>query len=123
MPFVKGQSGNPKGRVPNAAKNLTKTNRELRQEEFMAMVRKFKPHLSTAVKIAVEIMNNREANESSRLRASALIISTYKDLLKDLYSIQYDEEQAEEIQPAIKENQTVFSLKIVGIDEEEEKAA
>lgn len=120
MPFVKGQSGCPTGRPPNAARNLTKTNRELRQDEFMAMVRKFKPHLSAAVKIAVEIMNNREANESSRLRASALIISTYKDLLKDLYSIQYDEEQAEEIQPV---SNAVFSLRMINGDEEVSKAA
>lgn len=107
----KGQSGNPEGR-PKILDKDKKTNKELRSDEFMSLVRKFKPHLSKAVKAAVDILENKEASESGKLRASALIIQTYKDLVKELYDFRYDEDEGEEIQEQNK--MATFSLRMIG---------
>jgi hypothetical protein len=64
----------------------------------------------------VKILDNKEANDQNKLRASALIISTYKDLVKELYDYKYDNEEAEEIQ---QKNAPVFSLKMITGDEKE----
>lgn len=110
----KGVSGNPDGR-PKVLDKDKKTNRTQRQQEFMGLVRKFKPHLAKAVKAAVDILDNPEASESGKLRSSALILQTYKDLVKELYDFRYDEEEAEEIQQS---NAPVFSLKMISGDTE-----
>ena len=89
---------NRKGRPVGKSQSKNKTNRELRQDEFLTLVRKFKPHLTKAVQAAVVILDNNKSSESGKLRASALIIQTYKDLLKDLYDYRYDEEEGNKIQ-------------------------
>ena len=107
-------AGRPK-RDPNAEK---KTNRVLRQEEFLSMVRKFKPHLSKAIKSAVDILDDKDAADQNKLKASALIISTYKTLISELYDYRYDEEEGEEVQS---NSAPVFSLRMISGDEEEAK--
>ncbi len=101
------RNGRPLGR------SKSKSNRQLRQDEFLSLVRKFKPHLTKAVQAAVTILDSDKATESGKLRASALIISTYKDLLKDLYDYRYDEEDGEEIQEKLPD----FSLTMIEDDE------
>lgn len=108
-------AGRPK-RDPNAEK---KTNRELRSEEFMSLVRRFRPHLSKAIKAAVEVIDNEKAADQNKLKASALIISTYRDLISQLYDYRYDDEEGEEVQENPKA--PVFSLKMIGVEEEEPK--
>lgn len=108
------ESPNSQGRPKEISKDK-KTNRTQRQQEFMGLVRKFKPHLAKAVKAAVDILDNPEASESGKLRSSALILQTYKDLVKELYDFRYDEEEAEEIQQS---NAPVFSLKMISGDTE-----
>lgn len=98
---------NRQGRPRKDGTEEKKTNRELRSTEFMHMVRKFKPHLSKAVKAAVDILDNDKASESGKLKASALIIATYKDLVKELYDYRYDDEDGDEIQ---QDNRPTFSL-------------
>ena len=91
-----------------------KSNRVLRQEELLSLVRKFKPLQTKAIQAASKILDNKESNDASKLRASALIISTYKELLKDLYDYRYDEEPADSVTedpPAPK-----FSLKMLEDD-------
>lgn len=105
---------NPSGRPKKIFDKEKRTNRELRSEEFMGLVRKFRPHLTKAIQAAVKILDNKEANDQNKLKASALIISTYKDLVKELYDYRYDEEEAEEIQ---EKNSPVFSLKIINNEE------
>jgi len=91
-----------------------KSNRVLRQEELLSLVRKFKPIQTKAIQAAVKILDNAEANDNSKLRAAALLIETHRALLKDLYDYRYDEEPAEAITedpPAPK-----FSLKMLEED-------
>lgn len=112
------ESPNKAGR-PKVLDKDKKTNRTQRQEEFMSLVRKFKPHIAKAVKAAVSILESETASESGKLRASALILQTYQDLVKSLYDYRYDEEEAEEIQQS---NAPVFSLKIINNEESETKS-
>lgn len=97
---------NRKGRPVGKSQSKNKTNRELRQDEFLTLVRKFKPHLTKAVQAAVAILDNDKSSESGKLRASALIIQTYKDLLKDLYDYRYDEEEGNKIQEELPSSHT-----------------
>ena len=107
-------SPNPAGR-PKILDKDKKTNRTQRQEEFMSLVRKFKPHIAKAVKAAVSILESETASESGKLRASALILQTYQDLVKSLYDYRYDEEEAEEIQQS---NAPILSLTMVKTNQE-----
>ena len=111
------ESPNQKGR-PRVLDKDKKTNRTLRQDEFMSLVRKFRPHLSKAIRAATTILDDDSASESGKLRASALIISTYKDLISQVFDYRYDDEEAEEIQ---QNNAPIFSLRMIG-KEEEDKA-
>lgn len=107
---------NPNGRPKRVLEKEKRTNRAARADEFLMLVRKFRPHLTKAVQAAVGILDNKEANDQNKLRASALIISTYKDLISSLYDKAYDEDEAQDIQ---EKNATVFSLKMIGTDEKE----
>lgn len=109
MAFVKGVSGNPSGR-PVKDQNKVKTNRERREETLLALVRKFSPHVSKAVLTASRMMDNEKASEQNRLRAAALILQTYKDLVKDVYNKDYDSDEGEAIQ---ENNGPVFSLRLL----------
>jgi len=100
---------------PVKDRSEVKTNRELRADQFMLLVRKFRPHLSKAVQVAVTVMNNEKATDTNRLRAAAFIIQTNKELIKELYDYRYDDEGGEEIQ----ESGSVFSLKIIENDTED----
>jgi hypothetical protein len=93
------------------------TNRSLRQKALLEMVRKFRPIQAKAIAAAVDILDNKEASENGKLRSAALIIQTYKDLVKDVYDYRYDDEEAEEMQ---KDTQPTFSLRMINT---EDKAA
>lgn len=110
-----GVSGNPNGR-PRTLDKEKRTNKELRNEALLSLVRRLRPYQSKAIQAAVTILENKESNESNKLRASAMILTLYKDLLKDLYHKDYDMDEGEEMQ---ENNGVVFSLKVVN---EEEKA-
>jgi hypothetical protein len=88
----RNQHGRPK-RDPEAER---KTNREIKADLLLQLCRKLRPHLTKAVGTAVEIMGDQEANDQNRLKASALIIATYKDLVKDVYA--HDDDLGEEMQ-------------------------
>lgn len=111
--WEKGKSANPAGR-PRVINPEKKTNKEIKAETLLHLVRKFRPHLTKAINAAVEILDNKESAESSKLRASALIIQTYRELVKDVYSI--DEDEGEEIQESNK--MPSFSLHVLKNTEE-----
>ena len=92
------------------------SNKDIRNREFISLIRKLKPHLTSSVKTLMEINESKDASDQNKLKASALIIQLYKDLIKDVYSTDYDEQEGEEIQPANKA--TIFSLTMVKNNEE-----
>lgn len=109
--WEKGQSANPNGR-PRTIDKDKKTNREIRGETLLHLVRKFRPHLTKAINAAVNILDDKDASESGKLRASALIITTYRELVKDVYDLKYDDEEGTEIQEQNK--MPTFSLRMIG---------
>jgi len=108
--WTPGVSGCPTGRPRKTLDKEKKTNREIRSEELLSLTRKFKPHLAKAIKAAIDILDNKQATESGKLRASALIIQTYRELIKDTYDYKYDNEEADEVQQSAA---PVFSLRML----------
>lgn len=106
------QSPNPAGR-PIGDPREKMSNREIRTRSMLQLLRKFSPHQSKAIMAAVKIMDNTEASDQNKLKASALIIQTYRELLNEVYSKDYDDDQGEEIQ----DNSPIFSLRMLGTDE------
>ena len=109
MAFVKGVSGNPEGRrkLIDAEKP---TNRALRERAFLEMVRRFRPLQSKAIAAAVSILDNKESSENGKLRSAALIIQTYKELIKETYDYKYDDSEGTPMQ---EDNKPVFSLHMI----------
>lgn len=66
------------------------------QSELSSLIRRFRPHQSAAIAAAMKIMGNEESADANKLRASALIISTYQSLLKDLGALPEDETETVE---------------------------
>lgn len=92
------------------------SNKDIRNREFISLIRKLKPHLVPSVKIVMSVLESEKSTDQNKLKAGALIIQLYKDLVKDVYSTDYDEQEGEEIQPANKA--TIFSLTMVKNDKE-----
>lgn len=67
------------------------TRRAQVQSELSSLIRRFRPLQTEAIKSAMKVMGNPSAADANVLRASALIISTYQSLLKDLNNIGEDE--------------------------------
>ncbi len=119
-----GWKGPPGSRNTNGRpKMLTlpkRTNREIRQDELLNLLRKFKPLMTKSVQTAYKIMEDSEASDQNKLKASALLIQTYRQLLLDTFDYRYDEEKADEVQ---EQNVPVFSLKMINTEDAEEKIA
>lgn len=86
------------------------TNREIRQREFLSLLRKIKPHAASAIARAASIMNNKEASHQNVLKAAVILLQQYRETMEAVYDKEYDEDAGEEIQ---QNNSPVFSLKIV----------
>ena len=109
MAFVKGVSGNAAGR-PKVVDAEKPTNRTLREKALLELVRKFRPLQGKAIAAAVNILDDKLASENGKLRSAALIIQTYKDLLKETYDYRYDSDDATPMQ---EDNKPVFSLHMI----------
>lgn len=107
---------NRAGRPKKSEQQEKKTNRQLRQDALLSLVRKFSGIQTKAIQAAVKVLDNEQANDASKLRAAALIIETHRALLKDLYDYRYDDEPAD----AISEDPPapVFSLRLVEDEEQ-----
>ncbi len=110
MAFVKGVSGNPNGRPRKDG--TSKTNKDLRTEELESMLNKLKPGMGKAIRCATQIIEDNASTESGKLRASALVITTYKELIKELYSEKYDADEGKELDEE-DDKAPVFSLRII----------
>ena len=89
-----------------------KSNKELRTEELEGILNKLKPGMGKAIKCANEIIESKESSEAGKLRASALVIQTYKELIKELYSEKYDESEGQEL-AGEDETKPIFSLTMI----------
>lgn len=105
-----GSSPNPNGRPRKDG--LGKTNKDLRTEELESMLNKLKPGMGKAIKCATQIIDDKESTESGKLRASALVITTYKELIKELYSEKYDADEGKELEGE-DDKAPVFSLRMI----------
>jgi len=112
--WEKGTSGNSAGR-PRQLDKDKKTNRELRNESLMQLCRRLKPHIGKAVMAAAGLLSDEKASESGKLRAAALLITTYQGLIKDVYALEYADEEGEELQQS---NAPVYSLRVIENSEE-----
>jgi hypothetical protein len=108
---------NLNGRPTKSDKPLT--NKQIREREFLSLLRKVKPLLAPAIATAFKISQNEDGKDVDKLKASALIIGLYKELLGDAYDMKYDEQDAEEVQPTNKS--PVFSLTMISGGKEIEK--
>jgi hypothetical protein len=108
---------NLNGRPAKPDKPLT--NKQLREREFLSLLRKVKPLLAPAIATAFKISQSAEGKDVDKLKASALIIGLYKELLGDAYNFKYDEEEGQELQPTTKA--PVFSLTMLKNTDEDKK--
>jgi len=99
---------NRSGRIKGASEM---SRRALKDRELISLLRKIKPHMAESIMTAAKIMKSDQAADANKLKASALLISVYKELLKDAYDGD-DESEGTEIQS----NGPVFSLTMVKND-------
>lgn len=111
MAFVKGDARINRNGRPLVVDAEKPTNKSLRNKAFLQLLRKFAPLQTKAVQTAVNIMENEKSSEAGKLKASALIITTYQQLLKETYNYLYDDEDATPIQE--ENNKPVFSLRML----------
>lgn len=93
------------------------TNRELREKETMTLLRRLKPTLRKAYKTASELVDDPNVSPSVRLQASKFLIDIYMAHMKELYSKDYDKENAE----PVTEDAPKFSLVMLPTKEAEPK--
>ncbi len=74
--------------------------------------------MGKAIKCANEIIESKESSEAGKLRASALVIQTYKELIKELYSEKYDESEGQEL-AGEDDKAPVFSLTVLNNENNE----
>ena len=112
-------SRNDKGR-PKKDEDEKVTRRSVKDKELLALMRKFRPHVSSAVMTAVGIMQDESSADQNRLKASALIIKTYNDLILQAYEGEDEEgEVVQEVQPQVPvDNRPVFSLRMLPVQED-----
>lgn len=60
-------------------------NRELREREQLSLLRKLKPHLTDAIKVATNILKCEQSSDVNKLKASVIILNAYKEVVNDLY--------------------------------------
>ena len=105
---------NTRGRI-KPARMLT--NKEIRHNEMMTLLRKFRPHVAKAVMTAVNVMGKEDLAETTKLKAAVIILDNYKQLVGTVYDKDYDEDEGEAIS---EQSQPVFSLKMINNDEPSE---
>lgn len=108
MAFVKNDPRiNRQGRAKNTEKP---TRRQQKEQELSMLLRKIKPHITDAILKAAAIMNNAEASHLNQLKAATILLDNYRKLAIDIAE---DPEEVSNDDNAEKENQPVFSLKMV----------
>ena len=112
---------NTRGR-PLKKDEKTLTRREAKDKEMLTLARKLKPGAQVALKEALKILNNDKASEAAKLKAAEIYLKYYHLTVDKLYQpsgadeLPEDQVKVEDVQP---DNRPVFSLKIIGNEEQE----
>mgnify|MGYP003610164426 CR=1 FL=1 len=112
---------NTRGR-PLKKDEKTLTRREAKDKEMLTLARKLKPGAQVALKEALKILNNDKASEAAKLKAAEIYLKYFHLTVDKLYQpsgadeIPESETKVEDVQP---DNRPVFSLKIIGNEEQE----
>lgn len=106
---------NTEGRI-KPAKALTK--RELKDRELVQLARKIKPLMAEAIGVSAKVMRDDKASHASQLKASALLLSVYQQLVRDLYDGKEEDGDEDTDNPEIQEQKPIFSLTVVDKVEE-----
>jgi len=86
------------------------TNRQIREKELLNLCRKIKPYQTKAIQTFVKILDNPDSSDQNKLKAAAFIAQFYKELLKDVFHKDYDDDQGKEVQ---EDNTPVFRLHMI----------
>lgn len=101
---------NTKGRITRE-KPL---NRELKDRYLLELLRKLRPGQALAIQRTLKIIGDKDSADANAIKASALAMSTYAGLIKELYGkdeVDEDEESVEPLQEECKPK--LFSLTMV----------
>ena len=105
---------NALGRI-KPTKALTK--REIKDRELLSLARKVKPLMAEAIGVSAKVMRDEKATHASQLKASALLLTIYQQLVRDLYDGKDDTDE-DQVSPEIQEQKPIFSLTMVQSPEE-----
>lgn len=106
---------NYRGRPPKSEEDKTKvkTKRQVKDRELLSLLRRFKPHVSLAIQTAVKTMNSSVSPDASKLKAAVIILDNYKSLVKDVFDVDEQEEEPEDIEDEIITPTPAFSLHVM----------
>ena len=100
---------NAEGRI-KPTKALTK--REIKDRELLSLARKVKPLMAEAIGVSAKVMRDEKATHASQLKASALLLTIYQQLVRDIYEGKDDADE-DQASPEIQEQKPIFSLTVV----------
>lgn len=61
--------------------------RKIKERELVSLIRKLKPNLALAIATVVGTMRNEDATEAGKLKAAALMLTYYKQLVESVYDV------------------------------------
>ena len=87
-------------------------NRELKDRYLLELLRKLRPGQATAISKMLKIIGDKETQDANAIKASALVLSTYTSLIKELYGKDEESDEEESVEPLQEEpkSQPKFSL-------------
>lgn len=107
---VRDERINSRGRI-SREKPL---NRELKERYLVELLRKLRPLQAQSITKVARIMNDDKATDQNTLKAAAMLITLYKDLVKDAYGRDEETEDEESVEPLQEEcKPKLFSLTMV----------
>lgn len=76
-------------------------NKELKDRYLLELLRKLRPGQALAIQRTLKIIGDKESADANAIKASALVMSTYASLIKELYGkdeVDEDEDSVEALQ-------------------------
>jgi len=89
-------------------------NRELKDRYLLELLRKLRPGQALAIQRTLKIIGNNDSADANAIKASALVMSTYASLIKELYGKDEESDEEESVEPLQEEcKPKLFSLTMV----------